>query len=78
MSVLDRGIFDLSFSYFQHASRIRRLLCTYGDQPMSVADACLVRMAEVPGGSPVVTTDADFRVYRTIGDEPLDVRLPAE
>jgi predicted nucleic acid-binding protein len=78
LSVLDRGIFDLSFSYLQHATRIHDLVRTYADQPMSFADACLVRMAEGRRAPSVVTTDDDFHVYRTAGDEPLDVRLPTE
>jgi predicted nucleic acid-binding protein len=36
----------------------------YADVPMSLADACLVRLAEVHSGSPVCTTDSDFSVYR--------------
>jgi predicted nucleic acid-binding protein len=76
LAVLDRGIFDLSFTYFEHADRIHTLMRTYADQPMSYADACLVRMAEVRPECAIVTTDVDFHVYRTAGDEPLDVRLP--
>jgi predicted nucleic acid-binding protein len=78
LSVLDRGILDLSFSYAEHADRIHALMRTYADQPMSYADACLVRMAEVRRERTIVTTDDDFHVYRTAGEEPLDVWLPAE
>lgn len=39
LSVLERGIFDLSFSYFQHTKRIHDLIRTYADQHMSFADA---------------------------------------
>lgn len=76
LSVLARGILDASFSYVHHAERVRELMGTYADQPMSFADACLVRMAEVRPDRRVVTTDHDFRVYRTVENEPLDVRLP--
>ncbi len=31
---------------------------------MSVADACLVRMAELDSNATVVTLDTDFKVYR--------------
>ncbi len=76
LSVLEREIFDVSFSYFQHADRIHDLIRTYADLPMSFADACLVRMAELRPDRSVVTTDEDFCVYRTVGDERLNVRLP--
>jgi len=36
----------------------------YSDVPMSLADACLVRMTETFADPVVLTTDADFRVYR--------------
>jgi predicted nucleic acid-binding protein len=38
---------EVSFSYADHASRVHALMRTYHDQPMSFADACLVRMSEV-------------------------------
>ena len=46
LSVLERGIFDLSFSYARHTGRVHERMRTYADQPMSFADACLVCMAE--------------------------------
>ena len=36
----------------------------YADVPMSLADACLVRMSEVLADPLLLTTDGDFRVYR--------------
>lgn len=36
----------------------------YADVPMSFADACLVRMTEVMPDPTLLTTDADFRIYR--------------
>src|SRR5438445_669535 len=32
--------------------------------PMSLADACLVRMTETLSDPIILTTDADFRIYR--------------
>ena len=40
------------------------LLRKYGNVPMSLADACLVRMSETLADPLLLTTDADFRVYR--------------
>jgi len=36
----------------------------YRNLPMSLADACLVRMSKIVTDSVVLTTDSDFRVYR--------------
>jgi len=77
VSVLERDIFDCSFSYAENRSRIHDLLRTYADQPMSFADAGLVRMTGCRRAAQVFTTDADFRVYRTTGGEALDVLAPA-
>jgi len=35
----------------------------YRDLPMSLADACLVRLAEI-SGLPICTLDSDFTIYR--------------
>lgn len=48
----------------------------YADVPMSLADACLVRMTEVLPEPLVLTTDADFRVYRRFGRQALPCVLP--
>ena len=48
----------------------------YRDQPMDLADACLVRMTEIEPRSLVVTTDEDFKVYRRNGREVVPHVLP--
>jgi predicted nucleic acid-binding protein len=40
------------------------LLRKYADVPMSLADACLVRMSELYPKHRVLTLDSDFHVYR--------------
>jgi uncharacterized protein len=43
---------------------VLKLLQKYADVPMSLADACLVRMTETLADPVVLTTDTDFRIYR--------------
>lgn len=74
--MLERGVLDVPFRYAEHASRVHALMRKYADQPMAFADACLVPMAETHAASRVVTTDGDFRVYRTEGGERLGVIAP--
>jgi len=76
LEFLDRGAVIVSFSYPDRAARVYDLMRTYADQPMSFADAGLVCMAEAEPSRSIVTTDDDFHVYRTAGDEPLDVVFP--
>lgn len=46
------------------------------DLPMSLADACLVRMAEIIAGASVYTLDTRFRVYRKNGRQTIPVIMP--
>lgn len=52
------------------------LLEKYADVPMSVADACLVRLTEIYPNSLVLTTDSDFKIYRRKGRRTIPVRMP--
>ena len=52
------------------------LMRTYADQPMSFADACLLRMAETHPGYTVMTCDQDFMVYRMLGRRMVPSLMP--
>ena len=52
------------------------LVAKYASVPMSLADACLVRMAEVHSAGRVFTLDADFRLYRKHGRQVVPVIMP--
>ena len=43
---------------------------------MSLADDCLVRMADIVAGSTVLTLDSDFRIYRKANRTILPVIIP--
>jgi len=55
---------------------IGRLLRKYADRPMSLADACLVRIAELNDRASVLTIDRDFAVYRKHGRRAIAVVAP--
>jgi predicted nucleic acid-binding protein len=55
---------------------VLRLLQKYSDVPMSLADACLVRMTEVLPDCVLLTTDSDFRVYRRSGRQTVPCVTP--
>ena len=56
---------------------LRALHRKYRDRPISLADACIVRMAEVFARHLVFTLDSDFSVYRKNGREPLNLIFPS-
>ena len=73
MSLLDTGLIQISFRLSDEIGTVRELLKRYQNVPMSLADACLVRMSELINGSSVLTLDSDFRVYRKNKNEMMDV-----
>ncbi len=73
MSLLDTGIIQISFRLSDEIGTVRELLKRYQNVPMSLADACLVRMSELINGSSVLTLDSDFRVYRKNKNEMIDL-----
>ena len=55
----------------EHIAALHRLLRKYRDKPMSLADACVVRMVEIHEDHLVLTLDSDFTVYRKHGRLPI-------
>jgi predicted nucleic acid-binding protein len=63
-ALLRRGSVLVAFELAKHVEPVLKLMQKYSDVPMSLADACLVRMTETLADPVLLTTDADFRVYR--------------
>jgi len=74
--LLQNGALSIAFRIEEHIGAIRKLLQKYRDTPMSLADACIVRMAEVHDRHAVLTLDSDFSVYRKHGRASLTVIHP--
>lgn len=63
-ALLRRRALRIAFDLAKDLEPVLTLMHKYADVPMSLADACLVRMTETLADPVVLTTDADFRVYR--------------
>ena len=59
------------------ASAIESLMRRYADTPMSLADACLVRLTERLPDCRLFTLDADFEHYRRNGRHLIPLLRPA-
>lgn len=59
-----RGVYDLAISADEHWPSIEAVLRKYSDRPISFADACLIRCAEIHGEARILTFDSDFSVYK--------------
>ncbi len=73
---LRRGAVVAAFDFAGELPRILDLMQKYADVPMSMADACLVRMSETLSNPVVLTTDADFRLYRRHGRQVIPCVSP--
>ena len=58
-----------------HHSALLGMIKRYADVPMSLADGCLVRLAELYPQSPVFTLDRDFNIYRKNGRQVIAVMM---
>ena len=54
------------------------MLGRYTSVPMSLADACLVRMSELVPDSVVFMLDSDFRIYRRHGRPAIPLLMPRD
>ena len=75
--LLHRGAVVCSYRFADDVEAISKLLEKYQDVPMSFADACLVRMTEIINDPVLLTTDADFRIYRRYGRQVVPCVLPS-
>ena len=75
-SLLRKGTIRIAFDLDRELIPVLDLREKYADVPMSIADACLVRMTEILPDPLVLTTDADFRIYRRHGRRVVPVLMP--
>jgi predicted nucleic acid-binding protein len=71
--LLENGALRIAFRIEEHVSALRKLHHKYRDRPMSLADACIVRMAEIHERHAVLTLDSDFTIYRKHSRVPLEL-----
>ncbi|HUF41764.1 MAG TPA: PIN domain-containing protein [Verrucomicrobiae bacterium] len=63
-ALLQRRSVVANFDLNDDLDAVLKLLQKYMSVPMSLADACLVRMTETLSDPLLLTTDSDFRIYR--------------
>lgn len=76
LTLLIRNAVIPAFSLANDRDAILNLMQKYADVPMSLADACLVRMTEILADPLVLTTDKDFRVYRRHSRQVVPCAMP--
>ena len=76
LEMLKAGFLAIDFSLSDEVEVVQTLIKKYENVPMSLADACLVRMSEMIDNSTVFTLDGDFHIYRKSGKKKIDLIIP--
>jgi predicted nucleic acid-binding protein len=77
MGLIEKGVIATPFRLAEHAAAVSSLMAKYSNIPMSLADACLVRMSEIYDDRAVLTFDSDFKLYRKHGRQVIPTLIPA-
>lgn len=70
-----QGLIRIGLQIEDEAAAVRALMQRYANVPMSLADACLVRLAELTG-LPICTLDRDFEIYRAHRRREIELIMP--
>lgn len=76
VDLVTRGMLAVVNVLEQESDAVGRLMRRYANVPMSLADACLVRIAERTANATVLTLDSDFRIYRQKGRRLIPLITP--
>lgn len=79
LEMVERGLVSPVFRLDAEVNATRALLARYERAGMELADACLVRLAELHADCVLMTLDSEFRdVYRRHGRQAIPVELPSD
>lgn len=76
VDLVARGLLTVVALFDDDAAAIGRLLRRYSSTPMSLADACIVRIVERTANATVLTLDSDFRIYKQKGRRVVPLLTP--
>ena len=76
LELVQRGVIQTAFDLEGKIKRLLELQESYQSLPMSLADACLVCMAEEFPRCRIMTTDSHFRIYRRHRRQIIPVIMP--
>jgi predicted nucleic acid-binding protein len=76
IDLVSRGMLTVVGLFDDDADAIARLIRRYSSTPMSLADACLVRIVERTPNATLLTLDSDFRIYRQKGRRIIPLLTP--
>ena len=76
LALIERGVVRVAMSLGEEVPAVRALFQRYDNVPASLADACLIRLAELNEPCRVLTLDSDFHIYRRHGRKIISLVTP--
>ena len=76
LQFIERGVVQLPFVLQEQISSVSSLFRRYENVPASLADAALIRLAEINDSPLLLTTDSDFHIYRRHGRQTIPLVSP--
>ena len=77
LELLANDVVRIEFRLQAEIGAVRGLMRKFATVPMSLADACLVRMSELDAQTTILTLDGDFRVYRRNRRQVIPTIMPS-
>jgi len=78
LASIEKGILAIPFRLSEKAAAVAAILDKYRDLPASLADACLIHMADQLDTGDIFTLDADFKHYRWRRNRAFRLLIPLE
>ena len=69
------GMFQVAFQLSHEAASVKQVLRKYRDRKIDLADACLIRLADMFETGDILTLDRDFTIYRWGKNKPFKMLL---
>ena len=76
LQFIERGVVQLPFVLQEQISSVSALFKRYENVPASLADAALIRLAEINDSPLLLATDSDFQIYRRHGRQMIPLVKP--
>jgi len=76
LQFIERGVVQLPFVLQEQIDSVSSLFKRYENVPASLADAALIRLAEINDLPLLITTDSDFHIYRRHGRQTIPLVTP--
>ena len=76
LQFIERGVVQVPFVLQEQIGSVSSLFKRYENVPASLADAALIRLAEMTDSPLLLTTDSDFRIYRRHGRQTIPLVTP--